>query len=95
MRLVVDLNRCQGYAQCAFLAPEVFTLHGEEALLYDAVPDEYRREEVLRAAAACPVRAILIQDGPVAALDSDPDADSNPDSNPGHNPGRPTERGRP
>ena len=35
MRIVVDLNRCQGYAQCAFLAPDVFTMHGEEALLYD------------------------------------------------------------
>ena len=24
MRVVVDLNRCQGYAQCVFLAPDVF-----------------------------------------------------------------------
>ncbi|WP_158795038.1 ferredoxin [Streptomyces sp. NRRL S-337] len=31
MNVVVDLNRCQGYAQCAFLAPEVFTMHGEES----------------------------------------------------------------
>ena len=23
MRLAVDLNRCQGFAQCAFLAPDV------------------------------------------------------------------------
>ena len=30
MRLVVDLTRCQGYAQCAFLAPDAFTMHGEE-----------------------------------------------------------------
>ncbi|MEV7379708.1 ferredoxin [Streptomyces lydicus] len=34
MNMVVDLNHCQGYAQCVFLAPRVFTLHGEEALLY-------------------------------------------------------------
>ena len=40
MRLVVDLNRCQGYAQCAFLAPDVFTMHGDEALLYDPEPDD-------------------------------------------------------
>lgn len=32
MRLVVDLNKCQGYAQCAFLAPDVFAMHGEESL---------------------------------------------------------------
>ncbi|MFD8978763.1 ferredoxin [Streptomyces sp. NPDC059564] len=67
MRLVVDLNRCQGYAQCAFLAPAVFSMHGDEALLYDPNPatdgdagDELR-ENVARAVAACPVRAILLE----------------------------------
>jgi ferredoxin len=33
VRLVVDLTVCQGYAQCCFLAPDVFELSGEEALL--------------------------------------------------------------
>jgi ferredoxin len=32
MRLVVDLNRCRGFAECAFLAPDVFVLPGDEAL---------------------------------------------------------------
>jgi ferredoxin len=60
MRIVVDLTRCQGYAQCVFLAPEVFELHGEEALLYNpAVPDD-RLDRVRQAAAACPVQAILV-----------------------------------
>ncbi|MEU6018789.1 ferredoxin [Streptomyces sp. NPDC047515] len=60
MRIVADLTRCQGYAQCVFLAPEVFELHGEEALLYDpAVPDD-QLERVRQAAAACPVQAILM-----------------------------------
>ncbi|MFE9258138.1 ferredoxin [Streptomyces sp. NPDC006879] len=58
MRLVVDLNRCQGYAQCAFLAPDVFTMHGEEALLYEPMPDDGLREAVQLAVAACPVHAI-------------------------------------
>jgi uncharacterized protein (UPF0261 family) len=40
VRIAVDLNRCQGYAQCAFLAPEIFAMHGEEALLYDPEADE-------------------------------------------------------
>ncbi|WP_367137267.1 MULTISPECIES: ferredoxin [Streptomyces] len=58
MQIVVDLNRCQGYAQCVFLAPQVFELHGEEALLYvPAVPDG-REEHVRQAVAACPVQAI-------------------------------------
>ncbi|NMH98817.1 FAD-dependent oxidoreductase [Pseudonocardia acidicola] len=60
MRLVVDLTRCQGYAQYAFLAPQVFRMAGEEALLYDPGPDEDQRERVLRAAAACPVQAMRI-----------------------------------
>lgn len=61
MRLMVDLNRCEGYAQCAFLAPDVFTMHGEEALLYDATPDDAERDRIDRAAAACPVQAIIVE----------------------------------
>jgi ferredoxin len=58
MRLVVDLNKCQGYAQCAFLAPDVFTMHGEESLVYNPRAEERYREKVARAVAACPVQAI-------------------------------------
>ena len=47
MRIVVDLNRCQGYAQCVFLAPDVFELAGEEALLYDPNPDDALRLRIL------------------------------------------------
>ncbi|MFI9273263.1 ferredoxin [Kitasatospora sp. NPDC052896] len=61
MRLVVDLNRCQGYAQCVFLAPEVFALHGEEALMYHPGPQEAWRARVVQAAAACPVQAITVE----------------------------------
>ncbi|MGW5045416.1 ferredoxin [Streptomyces griseoluteus] len=61
MRIVVDLNKCQGYAQCAFLAPDVFTMHGEEALLYNPLAAEEERDAVARAAAACPVQAITVE----------------------------------
>ncbi|MFI9604447.1 ferredoxin [Streptomyces sp. NPDC004069] len=61
MRLVVDLNKCQGYAQCAFLAPSVFTLHGEESLVYNPRPGREQRERVARAVAACPVQAITAE----------------------------------
>jgi ferredoxin len=60
MQIVVDLNRCQGYAQCVFLAHEVFRLGGEEALTYEPNPDDARLLQVERAAAACPVQAIVI-----------------------------------
>ncbi len=58
MKIVVDLAVCQGYAQCAFLAPDAFRIYGAEALLYDPQPDDQLRERVRQAAAACPVQAI-------------------------------------
>ena len=57
MRIVVDLNRCLGYAQCVPLAPEVLKLSDEEALTYNPNPDESQRLRVLPAAASCPVQA--------------------------------------
>jgi ferredoxin len=63
MKMVVDLAVCQGYAQCAFLAPDAFRIGGEEALLYDPQPDDRLEERVLRAAAACPVQAISVERG--------------------------------
>jgi NADPH-dependent 2,4-dienoyl-CoA reductase/sulfur reductase-like enzyme/ferredoxin len=60
VRIVVDLTRCQGYGQCAFLAPDVFTLNGQEALMYDTDPSDEQREKVLQAAAACPVQALHV-----------------------------------
>lgn len=51
MRIVVDLNRCLGYAQCVPLAPEVLQLQGEEALAYDPNPDDSQRQQVARAVA--------------------------------------------
>ena len=60
MRLLVDLTKCQGYAQCAFLAPDVFSIQGDEALAYDPNPSGEQRRRVLRAAAACPVQAIQL-----------------------------------
>lgn len=62
MRVVVDLNRCQGYAQCCFLAPETFKLAGEEALVYHPAPNNEHSEKVLRAAASCPVQAIFVEE---------------------------------
>ncbi|MDH3030655.1 ferredoxin [Methylobacterium fujisawaense] len=58
MRVVVDLNRCQGYAQCRYAAPEHFELHGHEILFYDSAPPDAKRSQIERAQQACPVRAI-------------------------------------
>jgi ferredoxin len=67
MRVVVDLAVCQGYAQCAFLAPDAFRLSGPEGLMYDPGPDDEQRARILRAAAACPVQAISVEQPQPAA----------------------------
>jgi ferredoxin len=67
MRIAVDLTLCQGYAQCAFLAPDVFNFVGNEALMYVPEPDDAQRVKVLRAVAACPVGAILVDVDDVTA----------------------------
>jgi ferredoxin len=69
MRVLVDLNKCQLYAQCCFLAPDVFKLEGEEVLSYHPQPDDGMRERVLRAAAACPVLAIVIEPDSLGAAE--------------------------
>ena len=59
MRLLIDLNRCQAYAQCCFLAPDVFELRGREVVLHKPETDDALVHDVRRAAAACPVQAIM------------------------------------
>ena len=46
---------CQGYAQCAFLAPDVFRFVGNEELMYVPEPDDSMRVNVLRAARRAPL----------------------------------------
>jgi ferredoxin len=74
MRVVVDLAVCEGYAQCAFLAPDAFRLNGTEGLMYQPNPSDALRRAVLRAAAACPVQAISTDAVPAPADASVPAA---------------------
>jgi ferredoxin len=69
MRIVVDLAVCQGYGQCAFLAPDVFRLTGTEILMYDPNPPGDPRARVNRAVAACPVQAISTDSSVDTAVD--------------------------
>jgi ferredoxin len=61
MRIVVDLNRCQGYGQCVFMAPSVFELHGRGGPDVHPGPDDEQLIPIVRAVAACPVQAIRIE----------------------------------
>ncbi|KQO59106.1 ferredoxin [Methylobacterium sp. Leaf91] len=62
MRVTVDLNRCQAYAQCCYAAPGHFVLHGREALFYDPAPSSSARLAIERARVSCPVQAIRVED---------------------------------
>ncbi|MEH1902329.1 MAG: ferredoxin [Nostoc sp.] len=61
MKVVVDLNLCQGYGQCCYEAPDSFKLKGPEILVYDYAPDKRLRGDIERAAQSCPVRAISVE----------------------------------
>jgi NADPH-dependent 2,4-dienoyl-CoA reductase/sulfur reductase-like enzyme/ferredoxin len=79
VRVVVDLTRCQGYGQCVFMAPEVFSMTGAEALAYDPEPSEAQRGHVLRAAAACPVQALHVDHVGASDPDHEPGLHPAPD----------------
>ncbi|HEY1275590.1 MAG TPA: ferredoxin [Thermoleophilaceae bacterium] len=64
MRAVVDLNVCQGYANCVIEASQIFDIDEDTdkaVVLVDAVPDE-ALDDVRRAVAACPVSAIALEE---------------------------------
>ncbi|WP_424216201.1 ferredoxin (plasmid) [Streptomyces sp. BI20] len=60
-RVLVDLNRCQGYAQCAFLAPSIFRMDGIEGLLARGAVTDAEGDRLAQAVAACPTGAILTE----------------------------------
>jgi ferredoxin len=65
MRIIVDLSRCQGYANCVAVAPGIFDLDeetGQAAVLVPEPPPELH-EAALSAVAGCPVQAISVEKG--------------------------------
>ena len=67
LRVCVDLNLCQAYAQCCYAAPRSFRIEGHEALIYDPAPAARDRADIERARVACPVQAIRVEDPGQAA----------------------------
>jgi ferredoxin len=63
MKITVNLNRCQAYANCVAEAPTIFDLDDGtgKVLVLDPAPSEDRRSEVERAESSCPVRAISVE----------------------------------
>lgn len=64
MHIEIDIVACKAYANCTFEAPAVFEVDdttGKARVILDVVTQD-RRDEVERAAEACPVQAILVKD---------------------------------
>lgn len=64
MRISVDMEHCESYGQCVFVAPGVFSFDDEDHLVYDSAPDDAVRGEVEKAAMSCPMRAITLAPAP-------------------------------
>lgn len=62
MRVLVDLDVCEGNAVCMGLAPTVFELQGDEkAHVMQAQPPEELLDKVEEACRACPTQAIRLE----------------------------------
>ena len=61
-RVVVDLDTCQGYANCVMIAPEVFDINEETgvAALLQETPDDSQLAAVEEAVRQCPTEAISV-----------------------------------
>jgi ferredoxin len=62
MNIEIDLNKCQGYAQCVHEAPEIFSINANGLVETLAVVVTEENEKYAMAAAdLCPMQAINIE----------------------------------
>ena len=64
MKITANLETCQGYANCVIEAPDVFDIDDSSAkvVVLQATPTPDLVDDVRRAAAACPVKALTIEE---------------------------------
>ena len=60
VRITVDADKCQGYGQCCYEAPDIFDL-GDPPVSHPDEVGEDRRADVERAADVCPMQAITVE----------------------------------
>lgn len=60
IRIDVDMDKCQNYAQCVLEAPDVFRMNDDEKLEYTGEAEDERLADLEAAADVCPMQAILI-----------------------------------
>lgn len=63
MRIVADLDRCEGLGMCEAMSHEFFEV-GEDGFVtvLDESPDEQHRVQLLAAIDSCPVLALSLRD---------------------------------
>jgi ferredoxin len=64
MRVVADLDLCQGHQMCRLEAPDVFGFDAgaDKVAVLVPDPDESHREAVQRAVRYCPTTALTVTD---------------------------------
>lgn len=63
MRIVLDESKCSSLGMCESVAPDVFEVGDDGALvLLDPTPPADRRAEMEEAVAACPTGALSLED---------------------------------
>lgn len=61
MRVVADLGKCEGYANCIVASPDVFDLDEEFIVsVTNEQPGEEKRPEVEDAVRSCPAGALAL-----------------------------------
>jgi ferredoxin len=62
-RVVLDLDTCQGYANCVMVAPEVFDIDEQNgtAILLQEHPDDSELAAVEEAVRQCPTEALSVE----------------------------------
>jgi ferredoxin len=62
-KVLLDLDRCQGYANCVVTAPDIFDLDEQTgtAILLQEAPDDALRAAAEEAVRRCPTEAISIE----------------------------------
>jgi ferredoxin len=61
LKIKVDAKLCELHGQCAFVAPELFRVEGENLVFEESVP-AILREKARMAAKVCPQLAITVTD---------------------------------
>lgn len=64
IRIVADVGRCEGYANCVVAASDVYDIDDDgKVVLLRSTVDEIDRDRVAEAVRSCPVAAIRLEDG--------------------------------